>query len=197
NGRPVQLLGVTRDITEQKHAETKLRESERASRELLGALPAAIYVTDAAGHVTYCNEAAVNLWGATPKLGVDRWSSFSRFYHANGTPMALEDYPTEIASTQGRAVWGCEAILERTDGSRTPIMPYPKPLRDANGSIIGAINMTVDISEHKKTELALAERNAQLALAGRAALVGSYAYDVNTGFCNSLKVTRRFTTCPR
>src|SRR5262249_35866110 len=105
NGRPVQLLGVTRDITEHKHAETKLRESERASRELLGALPAAIYVTDAAGHVTYCNEAAVNLWGATPKLGVDRWSSFSRFYHANGTPMALEDYPTEIASTQGRAVW--------------------------------------------------------------------------------------------
>ena len=27
DGRPVQLLGVTRDITEQKHAETKLRES--------------------------------------------------------------------------------------------------------------------------------------------------------------------------
>jgi PAS domain S-box-containing protein len=145
----------------------------------LGALPAAIYVTDAAGHVTYCNEAAVSLWGATPKLGEDKWSSFSRFYHANGTPMALEDCPTEIALTQGRAVWGCEAILERTDGSRIPIIPYPKPLRDGKGIIVGAINMTVDISERKKAELALAERNAQLALAGKVALVGSYAYDVN------------------
>jgi PAS domain S-box-containing protein len=144
----------------------------------LGALPAAIYVTDAAGRVTYCNEAAVNLWGATPKLREDKWSSFSRFYHANGRPMALEDCPTEIALTQGRAVQGWEAILERTDGSRVPIIPYPKPLRDGNGTIVGVVNMTVDISERKEAELALTERNAQLALAGRAALVGSYAYDV-------------------
>jgi len=178
DGRPTQLLGVTRDITEQKHAETKLRESERASRELLGALPAAIYVTDAAGRVTYCNEAAVNLWGATPKLGEDKWSSFSRFYHANGTPMAIEDCPTEIALTEARAVQGSEAILERTDGSRVPIIPYPKPLRDTNRTVVGVINMTLDISARKKAELALTERNAQLALAGRAALVGSYAYDI-------------------
>jgi len=177
----VQLLGVTRNITELKHAEAKLRESERASRELLGALPAAIYVTDAAGHVTYCNEAAVNLWGATPKLGEDKWSGFSRFYYADGTPMVLEDCPTEIALRQGRAVWGCEAILERTDGSRIPIIPYPKPLRDRTGTIVGVINMTVDISEHKTAELALAERNTQLALAAKIALVGSYAYDVKTG----------------
>ena len=178
DGRPAQLLGVTRDITEQKHAETRLRESEQASRELLGALPAAIYVTDAAGRITYCNEAAVNLWGATPKLGEDKWSSFSRFYHANGTPMALEECPTEIALTQGRAAQGWEAILERTDGSRVPIIPYPKPLLDQHGTIVGVVNMTVDIGERKKAELALTERNAQLALAGRVALVGSYAYDI-------------------
>jgi PAS domain S-box-containing protein len=41
--------------------------------------------------------------------------------------------------------------------------------------------MTVDISERQKAERTLAERNAQLALAGRAALVGSYVYDVNKG----------------
>jgi PAS domain-containing protein/integral membrane sensor domain MASE1 len=109
--RSMQLLGVTRDITEQKHAEAKLRESERASRELLGALPAAIYVTDAAGRITYCNEAAVNLWGAAPKLGEDKWSSLSRFYHANGTPMARDDCPTEIALTQGRPCGAARQFL--------------------------------------------------------------------------------------
>jgi len=83
--------------------------------------------------------------------------------------------------TQGRAVWGCEAILEQADGSRIPIIPYPKPLQDGNGAIVGVVNMTVDISERKKAELALAERKAQLALAGKVALVGNYAYDVNTG----------------
>jgi PAS domain S-box-containing protein len=48
--------------------------------------------------------------------------------------------------------------------------PSGKPLR-----LIGA---NIDITERKRTEVALAERNAQLTLAGRAALVGSYAYDV-------------------
>jgi PAS domain S-box-containing protein len=52
-------------------------------------------------------------------------------------------------------------------------------LRDGNGSIVGTVNMTIDISEHKKTELALVERNTQLDLAGKVALVGSYAYDFN------------------
>jgi PAS domain S-box-containing protein len=181
DGRPVQLLGVTRDITERKHAEAKLQESERVMRELLGALPAAIYVTDAAGRITYCNEGAINLWGARPKLGEDRWSDFSRFYHVDGTPMALEDCPTEIALTQGRAVRGREAILERLDGTRIPVAPYPTPLRDGTGAIVGIVNMTVDISERKKAELELAERSTQLDLASKAARVGSFSVDFSTG----------------
>ena len=48
------------------------------------------------------------------------------------------------------------------------------------GAIVGVVNMTVDISELKKAERALAERNVQLALAGKAGLVGTYAYDINT-----------------
>jgi PAS domain S-box-containing protein len=180
DGRPVQLLGVTRDITERKHAEMLLRASDRKSRELLGALPAAIYVTDAAGRITYCNQGAVDLWGMEPKLGEHRWCDLSRFYHLNGTPMSLDDCPTEIALKQGRVVQEREAILERLDGTRIPIVPFPTPLRDGTGAVVGVINMTVDITERRKAELALAERDAQLALAGRVALVGSYAYDVDT-----------------
>src|SRR5262245_22569408 len=180
-GRPVQLLGVTRDITEGKHAEAKLQESERALRDLLGALPAAIYVTDATGRITYCNEAAINLWGASPKLGEHRWSDVSRFYHVGGEPMAPEDCATEIALTQGRAVRGREAILERGDGTRVPIVPYPTPLHDRTGAVVGVINMTVDISERKQAERALAERNLQLGLAAQFALVGTYTYDVGSG----------------
>jgi integral membrane sensor domain MASE1/two-component sensor histidine kinase len=42
--------------------------------------------------------------------------------------------------------------------------------------LLGAV-----FTERRKAELALAERNAQLALAGKVALVGSYEYDVNKG----------------
>jgi PAS domain S-box-containing protein len=167
-------------FADRRRTEQELQKSERASRELLGALPAAIYVTDAVGRITYCNESAVDLWGVRPKLGEDRWCDLSRFYHPNGASMAPEECPTEIALKQGRIVRGREAIIERPDGTRIPVIPYPTPLHDGTGAIIGVVNMTVDISERKKAELELAERNVQLELAGKAALVGSFAYGVDT-----------------
>jgi PAS domain S-box-containing protein len=177
DGLPTRLVGVHIDITERKRAQDRLQESERKLRELLGALPAAIYMTDAEGHITYCNQGAVDLWGLEPALGRDKWSDVGKFYHADGSPMALADCPTELALTQGRITRGQEAIIERKDGIRIPIAPYPTPLRDETGAIVGVVNMTVDISERKRAERNLAERNLQLALAGKAALVGSYAYD--------------------
>jgi PAS domain-containing protein len=94
-GRPVGVRGITRDITGRKKAEEERQQSERKLRELLGALPAAVYVTDAEGHITYCNQSAVDLWGIEPIPGKDRWSDLSLFYHADGSPMAPEDCPTQ------------------------------------------------------------------------------------------------------
>jgi PAS domain S-box-containing protein len=51
---------------------------------------------------------------------------------------------------------------------------------DDGGRPWSIVGVNIDITERKRAELTLAERNAQLALAGRAALVGSYAYDVET-----------------
>jgi PAS domain S-box-containing protein len=47
----------------------------------------------------------------------------------------------------------------------------------AGGRPMRLLGITRDITERKQAELALAERNAQLALAGQAALVGSYTYE--------------------
>jgi PAS domain S-box-containing protein len=180
DGRPARLLGITSDITDRKLAEQRLQESERKSRELLGALPAAVYVTDAAGHITYCNQRAVDLWGTKPKLGEDKWCDLCRFYHADGALMALEDCPTQIALKGGRIEQAQDSILERSDGTRVPIIRYPTPFHDGAGVIIGVVSIMMDITERQKTERALAERNQQLALAGKAGLVGSYTYDGKT-----------------
>jgi PAS domain S-box-containing protein len=180
-GRPQRLLGVTRDITDRKRVEENLRKHERALRDLLGALPAAIFTADPEGRLTYYNQGAADLWGAEPELGKDTWWFNCRFYRADGTPMPRRECPTQIALQEGRTVRGVEAILERPDGTRIPIVPYPTALRDERGAIVGVVTMTVDISERREAELALAERNAQLALAGQAGLVGSYALDIATG----------------
>lgn len=119
---------------------------------LLEALPAAIYTTDAKGRITFFNQAAVDLSGRTPVLGSDEWCVTWKLYRPDGTPLAHEDCPMAVALKEGRAVRGAEVIAERPDGRRVPILPYPTPLRDEAGVLVGAVNMLVDISERKKAE---------------------------------------------
>jgi two-component sensor histidine kinase len=57
-----------------------------------------------------------------------------------------------IALKEGRSIRNAEAIAERPDGSRVPFIPYPTPLRDGTGKLVGAINMLVDVSERKQAE---------------------------------------------
>src|SRR5712675_958546 len=47
--------------------------AEGRFRALLDVLPAAIYVTDADGRITYYNQAAADLAGREPRLGTDEW----------------------------------------------------------------------------------------------------------------------------
>jgi PAS domain S-box-containing protein len=72
-GRIIGASKIARDITDRKEAERKLQESEQRLTELLAAIPAAIYTTDAQGKITYFNEAAVEFSGRTPTLGSDEW----------------------------------------------------------------------------------------------------------------------------
>ena len=58
-----------------------------------------------------------------------------------------------IALKEERAINGMEAAAERPDGTRVPFLAYPRPLRDEKGSVVGAINMLVDISDRKRTEM--------------------------------------------
>lgn len=142
---------VIQDVTAAQLMETRIRESEQHLRKLLEALPAAVYTTDAVGRITSFNRAAVDLAGRTPQLG-EMWCVTWRVLNADGSPLAHEDCPMAMALTQNRPIRGAEAIAERPDGTRVPFIPYPTPLHDADGALIGGINMLVDITERKQAE---------------------------------------------
>jgi PAS domain S-box-containing protein len=144
----------SRQAIQSAHAE--LRDSERRFRQMIDALPAAIYTTDAQGRLTHFNPACVELSGRTPELGNDQWCVSWKLYHADGTPMPHDECPMAIALKEGRIVRGVEAIIERPDGTRRWFIPYPTPLRDSEGKVVGGVNMLVDITERKQAERATA-----------------------------------------
>jgi PAS domain S-box-containing protein len=173
----VSTLVLTALFAALKRSNELLRNKEAGFRQLLEALPAAIQTTDTAGRITYCNQAAVDLWGVRPEVGRDTLHSLYRLYYQDGTPISDLDDPLR-ATCAGEKLRGHELILERTDGKRIPIISSPSPLSDEAGRVVGAVQMYLDISERKRAEEALAERNAQFELAQKAARVGCYTYDI-------------------
>ncbi|NDK48885.1 PAS domain-containing sensor histidine kinase [Rhizobium laguerreae] len=142
---------VLQDVTAAKQMEDQIRAREQHMRDLLEALPAAVYTTDATGRITFYNKAAVEMSGRMPQPG-DMWCVTWRLYNLDGSPLPHDQCPMAVALREDRPVRGAEAIAERPDGSRVPFIPYPTPLHDADGNLVGAINMLVDISERKKAE---------------------------------------------
>jgi two-component sensor histidine kinase len=75
-----------------------------------------------------------------------------KLYNPDGTALPRDQFPMAIALKEERPVRGTEAVAERPDGTRVPFIPFPTPLRDATGRVVGGINMLVDISERKQAE---------------------------------------------
>jgi PAS domain S-box-containing protein len=127
-------------------------------REMIEALPVAIYTTDALGRLTYFNNAAVRLSGRAPELGTDCWCVTWKIFQADGTPLPHDRCPMAIALKGGQVPSGIECIAERPDGTRFWFTPSPAVLRDAEGRIIGGINVLVDITERKTAEIQAKEQ---------------------------------------
>jgi PAS domain S-box-containing protein len=128
-------------------------------RQFLEALGVAVYTTDAKGRITFYNEAAADFWGRRPDIG-EEWCGSWKLYWPDGRPMAHEDCPMAIALKEARSVRGFEGVAERPDGTRAAFVPFPTVVFDANGELIGAINVLVDVTERRRAEEALRAASA-------------------------------------
>jgi PAS domain S-box-containing protein len=140
------------DLSQNLAENFALFRADEHFREVLEALPAAIYATDAQCRITFYNKAATELAGREPTLGSDEWCVTWRLYLPDGTPLPHDQCPMAVALREDRAVRGVEAIAERPDGTRVPFLPFPTPIHDASGKLMGAVNMLVDISDRRDAE---------------------------------------------
>lgn len=148
-------VALVTDVTDRHRWEVVLRDNEERYRQLLQHLPIAVYATDAQGRIQFHNSAAVALWGRLPDLSQDRWCGSSRIYRPDGEALSLDRCPMAVALKESRAIEAAEIVIERPDGSRRHVLAYPHPTKDATGTVVGAVNMLVDITDRKQTEAAL------------------------------------------
>jgi PAS domain-containing protein len=126
------------------------RRGEDALRAALAALPAPIYTTDCEGWITFFNHDCVDFAGRTPTIGEDRWCVTWKLYTESGSFLPHEDCPMAVAVNEKRAVRGALAAAERPDGTRVMFVPYPTPLIGADGEIVGAVNILIDVTDRRQ-----------------------------------------------
>jgi PAS domain S-box-containing protein len=127
---------------------------ESAFHRLLDRLPAGAYTCDTDGLITYYNPEAARLWGRAPRLNdpADRFCGSSRIFSADGEPLAHDECWMALALRRQTEFNGHELVIERPDGERITTLAHANPIHDENGTLLGAVNVLVDITDRKRAE---------------------------------------------
>jgi PAS domain S-box-containing protein len=179
SGQPLRLIAVIIDFTERKMAEQVLAERELQLALAGRAALVGTYAYDTDSEILQVSEGYAAIHGypeGTTRMSRSQWLAGvdpddvewlerrrSEVFRERQTEYIVE-FRIPCA---GRGVRWIEA---------RSFVSY-----DRDGHPQRMVGVNIDITDRKRAEDALAERNAQLALAGRAARVGSYAYDVEKG----------------
>lgn len=152
---------VLSDTTARHTSETLLQESEAKYATLFRSLTAGVLIRDAAGRFVEANPASERI------LGRSRSETLAQAFNArswdlrgpDGQPLPPDEYPSQRALHEGRAIENQEIRVSRPDGSHVWLLLTASPMPPPSHGV--AILFT-DITERKRLQDEIAYRKAEL-----------------------------------
>lgn len=156
SGAIVGLVGVTHDITEQKRTEEALSRERNLLRTLVDALPDLIFAKDLDGHIILSNHAHNRVLGIDDE-GEVLGKLTAELYEAEySDPYTRDD--AWVLNTGEPLIDREEAIIDSSDRELT-VLTTKLPLRDMDGKAIGLVGVSRDVTERKRIEAELREKD--------------------------------------
>ncbi len=148
NGEIIGLCGVTRDITELKLAEEKLRRLKEFNERIVQGVDEGLLIEDSAGIITFVNPALEALLGySASELFGQPWQTIVLEGELVGGQAELPHPPAGAASRY-------ETRLLAKDGTEIPVIVSARPLFEGD-TFVGVLSALTDITQRKQVEEAL------------------------------------------
>ncbi len=163
------ILSITRDITEKKRAEKKLRENEKRYRQLVENIAELVWEVDTEGVYTYISPRALDVYGLKPEKIIGK--------------MPFDLMPAEeakrVADIFGKIkdarapFWKLENIVQHIDGRQIYMETTGFPFFDNEGNLLGYRGTDIDITERKQNE-----RDTQTLVESTVGMIGQELFDI-------------------
>lgn len=163
-GRPQGFQGVLIDIDDRRRIEAQRDQAQALLRSFVEAAPGVVYAKDRQGRLLIGNHGTTELIGLPPEHYVGRTDAELLKDPAQAAVVMAVD---ERIMSSGQAEQ-LEESISFPDGRRAHWLSTKAPLRDAEGTIVGLIGTSLDITERKAAEARHQEIEERYRLAARA-----------------------------
>jgi PAS domain S-box-containing protein len=172
--------GFVTDVTDRRRAADEAARMRNLLRQVIDTVPYGVFWKDPESRHLGCNVTVARALGFdTPEEVVGRADTDL----PGVTPEQAEVFmrvDREVVRS-GVARLRVSEQLTRADGSTVWLETNKLPLRDAAGRVVGVIGTWEDVTDRRRTELALQESEARLHEAQRIARLGSWTWEPSTG----------------
>ncbi len=160
-GKMLGVVLIFRDVTEQRRAESALRESEQRFRQLADAMPQIVWTARPDGNIDYLNRRWTEFTGLPQTVGNDAWG---QILHPDDARPANERWAASLAT--GAPFEMEMRLLDRRQQSYRWHLIRTVAVHDGAGTVARWFGTSTDIHEQKRAEESsrfLAEASAELA----------------------------------
>src|SRR5581483_4204658 len=159
-GEPDRIVVLALDVTDRRRAQEEIDRLRRQNDLILNAVTEGVLGVDAAGRITFVNEAGARLLGykASEMVGKER-HALLHHSRAEGVPYPDSRCPISATLADGSVHHASGEVFWRKDGRPVPVDYTSAPIRE-EGRLVGAAIIFADVSERAHAE-AIAKRANQ------------------------------------
>ena len=173
SGEQIANYAIYRDITEQKHAEERLRESEARFQEMADTAPVLIWMTGTDGLCNYFNKPWLEFTGRS--MEQEAGTGWIGGVHPDDVQGCLDGF---LPAFHARIPFRMEYRLRRADGEYRWVIESGIPRYTGAGEFAGYIGSNIDITDLKRAQEEqgrLRQLEGDLARINRVSIMGELA----------------------